>query len=113
MMKLNLYQSRLFGRICYGFGRNQEGYVYIKEDEANVVRMIYKMAIEGHSLQNIQEELFKRGIKSPSGKEKWTRDVIDKTINNAKYITYIIPAMDYFVAAEEKTARCRYDRSLV
>ena len=23
--KLDLYQSRLFGRICYGFGRDEEG----------------------------------------------------------------------------------------
>lgn len=34
MKKLNLYESRLFGRICYGFGRDEDGYVYIKEDEA-------------------------------------------------------------------------------
>lgn len=34
MMKLDLYESRLFGRICYGFGRDEDGYVYIKDDEA-------------------------------------------------------------------------------
>ena len=113
MTKLDLYESRLFGRICYGFGRDEKGYVYIKDDEAEVVRMIYSMAINGHSLQNIQVELFNRGIKSPSGKDKWTRDVIDKTINNKKYLAYIIPFKDYFVAGKEKSARCRYDRSLV
>ncbi len=112
MLKLDLYESRLFGRICYGFGRDENGYVYIKDDEADVVRMIYKMAIEGHSLQNIQTELFNRGIKSPSGKDKWTRDVIDKTINNKKYLSYIIPFGDYFVAGKEKTSRCRYNRDL-
>ena len=26
MMKLDLYESRLFGRICYGFGRDEDGY---------------------------------------------------------------------------------------
>lgn len=113
MMKLDLYESRLFGRVCYGFGRDENGYVYIKEDEAQVVRMIYDMAINGHSLQNIQAELQNREIKSPSGRDKWTRDVIDKTINNKKYLSYIIPFKDYFVAGEEKSARCRYDRSLV
>ena len=113
MMKFDLYESRMFGRICYGFGRDEKGYVYIKDDEAEVVRMIYKMAIEGHSLQSIQDELFNREIKSPSGKDKWTRDVIDKTINNKKYLAYIIPFKDYFVAGKEKSARCRYDRSLV
>ena len=25
MMKLDLYESRLFGRICYGFGRDEDG----------------------------------------------------------------------------------------
>ena len=35
MMKLDLYESRLFGRICYGCGRDEDGYVYIKDDEAS------------------------------------------------------------------------------
>ena len=35
MMKLDLYESRLFGRICYGFGRDEDGYVYIKDDETS------------------------------------------------------------------------------
>ncbi len=41
MMYLDWIQSRLFGRVCYGFRRDEEGYVYIKEDETEVVRMIY------------------------------------------------------------------------
>ena len=111
MMHLDWIQSRLFGRVCYGFRRDEEGYVYVKEDEAEVVRMIYDMAINGHSLQNIQTELFNRGIKSPSGKDKWTRDVIDKTINNSKYLTYIIPFEIFAQASIEKESRCRYIRS--
>ena len=111
MMKLDLYQSRMFGRICYGFGRDEEGFVYIKEDEANVVRMIFDMTMNGHSLQDIQTELYNRGIKSPSGKDKWTRDVIDKTINNKKYVPHIIGFDDYFIARGEKELRCRNDRS--
>ena len=111
LKRLNLYQSRLFGRICYGFGRDEEGYVYIKENEADVVRMIYNMTINGYTLQSIQDELFNRGIKSPSGKDKWTRDVIDKTINNQKYVPHIIEFDDYFIARGKKEERCRYIRS--
>ena len=111
MLKLDLYTSKLFGRICYGFGRDENGFVYIKEDEANVVRMIYDMAIHGNSLQKIQAELLNRGIKSPSGKDKWTRDVIDKTINNEKYLTYIISLESFVDASIEKESRCRYVRS--
>ena len=108
--KLDLYQSRLFGRICYGFGRDEEGYVYIKENEADVVRIIYDMTINGYSLQSIQDELFNRGIKSPSGKDKWTRDVIDKTINNYRYVPHIIEFDNYFIARGKKEERCRYIR---
>ena len=111
MLKLDIYTSKFFGRICYGFGRDENGFVYIKEDEADVVRMIYDMAINGNSLQKIQAELFNLGIKSPSGKDKWTRDVIDKTINNEKYLTYIISLENFVDASIEKESRCRYVRS--
>ena len=111
LKKLNIYESKFFGRICYGFGRDEDGFVYIKEDEADVVRMIYDMAINGHSLKNIQEELYNLGIKSPSGKDKWTRDVIDKTINNKKYLAYIISFENFVEASIEKESRCRYVRS--
>lgn len=111
MLKLDMYTSKFFGRICYGFGRDENGFIYIKEDEADVVRMIYDMAINGNSLQKIQAELFNRGIKSPSGKDKWTRDVIDKTINNEKYLTYIISLENFVDASIEKESRCRYVRS--
>ncbi len=111
LKKLNIYESKFFGRICYGFGRDEDGFVYIKEDEADVVRMIYDMAINGNSLQKIQAELFNQGIKSPSGKDKWTRDVIDKTINNEKYLTYIISLENFVDASIEKESRCRYVRS--
>lgn len=111
MLKLDMYTSKFFGRICYGFGGDENGFIYIKEDEADVVRMIYDMAINGNSLQKIQAELFNQGIKSPSGKDKWTRDVIDKTINNEKYLTYIISLENFVDASIEKESRCRYVRS--
>ena len=44
--------------------------------------------------------------------DKWTRDVVDKTINNKKYVPFIISFEDYFMARGEKELRCRYDRNL-
>ena len=87
---LILYESRTFGRISYGFGRDEDGYVYINEDEANIIRSIYRMCIHGLSLLQIQTELYNRVIQSPTGKDKLKIDVIDKTINNKKYVTSII-----------------------
>lgn len=112
MTKLDLYQSRLFGRVCYGYERDEKGFVYVNPEKAKVVKMIFHMAINNCSLQDIQAELLKLSIKSPSGKEKWTRDVIDKTINNKKYVPHIISFEEYLMARGEKELRCRYDREL-
>ena len=54
MTRLGLYESRTFGRISYGFIRDEKGMVYINEDEAEIVRWMYKMCIQGLSLLQIQ-----------------------------------------------------------
>lgn len=111
MKRLTYEESVVFGRRCYGYGRDAEGYIFIKDDEAEVIRMIYKMSIDGHSLHEIQSELLKQGIKSPSGKDKWTRDVIDKIINNNKYIPHVVSFDETLHARGEKSFRCRNDKS--
>lgn len=39
-MKLSLVESRLFGRICYGYRRNKQGLVEIVPEEAEVVKTV-------------------------------------------------------------------------
>ncbi len=112
MTKLDLYQSRLFGRVCYGYERDKQGFVYVNPEKAEVVKLIFHMTMSNCSLQDIQAELLRKGVKSPSGKDKWTRDVIDKTINNQKYIPHIVSFEEYLMARGEKELRCRYDRGL-
>ena len=40
-MKLSLVESRLFGRICYGYRRNKQGLVEIVPEEAEVVKTVF------------------------------------------------------------------------
>ena len=94
MKKLGLYESRTFGRISYGFVRDDKGMVYIKEDEAEIIRWMYKMCIQGLSLLQIQAELIRMGINSPTGKEEWSVVTISKTIDN-KNNCYIVSDEDY------------------
>ena len=42
-MKLSLIESRLFGRICYGFKRDKYGFVEIVPEQAEVVKTIFRM----------------------------------------------------------------------
>lgn len=109
MTKLGLYESRTFGRISYGFVRDDKGMVYIKEDEANIIRMMYKMCIDGFSLLQIQAELIRMGINSPTGKAEWSVVTISKTIDNVNNC-YIVSEDEYRIATSEKMYRARNDR---
>ena len=109
MTRLGLYESRTFGRISYGFIRDEKGMVYIKEDEAEIVRWMYKMCIRGLSLLQIQAELIRMGINSPTGKEEWSVVTISKTIDNINNC-YIVSKEEYELATKEKMYRARNDR---
>ena len=85
IMKLSLVESRLFGRICYGYRRDKQGFVEIVPEQADVVRTVFGLYRAGNSLEAIQGYLFNQGIHSPSGNAHWSRDVLNQLLNNGKY----------------------------
>lgn len=106
-MKLSLVESRLFGRICYGYRRDKQGLVEIVPEEAEVVRIVFSLYKSGSSLEAIQGYLFNEGIPSPSGKAQWSRDVLNKLLNNGKYTKGIIRFEDYCDVYFLKGKNCR------
>lgn len=106
-MKLSYIESKIFGKVCYGFRRSNDGIVETIPDKAKVVEMIFSLYLDGNSLEDIQQYLFQRQIPSPSGKEKWSRDVLNKLLNNYKY-TFGIVSHEMFEAVENlKESNCR------
>ena len=57
----------------------------INEEQAKVVKLIYKLFLGGRSFYAIIKELEKRGIKSPSGKDKWYISTVRSILTNEKY----------------------------
>ena len=106
-MKLSLVESRLFGRICYGYRRDKRGLVEIVPEEAEVVRAIFGLYKTGSSLEAIQTCLLNHKIPSPSGKSRWSRDVLNKLLNNGKYTKGIISFEDYCDVYFLKSDNCR------
>ncbi len=106
-MKLSLVESRLFGRICYGYRRDKYGLVETVPEEAEIVRTIFELYKTGNSLETIQVFLFSHGIPSPSGKVRWSRDVLNKLLNNGKYTKGIINFEDYCSVYFLKSDNCR------
>ena len=47
------------------------------------------MYLKGNSLRKISDELFNRGVKSPSGKDRWSAQYIDNVLTSKKYIDIV------------------------
>ena len=106
-MKLYYIESKIFGKVCYGFRRNNNGIIETIPDKAKVVEMIFLFYLNGNSLEDIQHYLFETQIPSPAGKEKWSGDVLNKLLNNYKY-TFGISSHEMFEAVESlKESNCR------
>ena len=78
--------SKLYKRKCYGYTHDSSGNLIIDDEQAEVVRLIYSLYLDGHSVISIIRELEKRGIKSPMGKDKWAKRAIEVALENEKYI---------------------------
>jgi hypothetical protein len=106
-MKLSLIESRLFGKICYGFRRDCNGIIEIAEKEAKIVKDIFAQYLSDSSLEKIQKYLSDNEIYSPSGKVLWSRDVLNKVLNNMKYTSGIIDMDTYWEVQFMKSNNCR------
>lgn len=108
-MELSFLESRLFGRTCYGYQRNKDGIVETVPEEESTIRVIFELYASGYKLVDIQQYLYDNKISSPSGKDVWTRDVINKVLNNIKYTYTIIDEDMYYRVSKMLTSNCRYN----
>ena len=68
-----------------GYKKGTDGLPEIVPEEAEIVRFIYRSYLEGMTSYSICRELMKRGIPSPSGKEKWYASTVESILKNEKY----------------------------
>lgn len=76
---------KMANRVCYGYDVQPDGELAINETEAKVVRWIFNRYLAGDSLGKIVVGLEQRGVPSPTGKAKWSREAISKLLSNEKY----------------------------
>lgn len=92
-------------RIIYGY-QVVDDRICIKEDEATAIKLIYDMYLDGCSLRKISDELFSRGIKSPSGKDCWSAQYIDNVLSIKNYID-IVSFDKFYETCIEKDRRSK------
>jgi len=73
-------------RRCYGYSFCPDGSLAVNVDEADVVRKIFDLYLQGYSILAISRELKSKGIKSPTGKDNCPKRTIETILTNVKYI---------------------------
>jgi DNA invertase Pin-like site-specific DNA recombinase len=82
--------SHLYCRPCYGYKKGASGNLIIYEKQAQNVRWIFNLYLQGHSVLSIIRELKKRRVKSPSGNTVWSKRAIETLLANEKYVGDVI-----------------------
>jgi len=68
-----------------GYDKGADGSLVINEEEAKVIRRIYALYIKGISPYGIAKVLTEEGIKTPSGKTRWSDSTVSSILRNEKY----------------------------
>ena len=75
--------SIAFGNFL-GYDRGPDGAFVINEEQARIVRMIYRLFLSGLSFGAIARELTAKGIKTPMGKDTWSVSTVRSILQNEK-----------------------------
>lgn len=80
------------GKVSFAYSRflglekdKETGKIVVNPEQAETVRLIFRMFLDGMSPHSIAKELTSRGIKSPGGKDKWNQQTIRRMLSNEKY----------------------------
>ena len=57
----------------------------INEEEAKIIRLIFRLFISRKTFYRVAQEIERRGIPSPAGKRKWYASTVKSIITNEKY----------------------------
>ena len=68
-----------------GYEKGDDGKPRIVPEQAETVKMIYRMFVEGMMPSAIATHLTKQGIPTPAGKKKWQCTTVESILTNEKY----------------------------
>ena len=69
-----------------GYKKGDDGKPEIVPEEAETVRMIYELFLDGYSLTDIAKRLTLLERKTAHGKTEWHREIISSILRNEKYV---------------------------
>ena len=68
-----------------GYKKGANGKAEIVPEEAEIVRLIYRLYLDGKTIREIVDELNNSGLTTKTGKDKWHITTINNILQNEKY----------------------------
>lgn len=68
-----------------GYEKGEDGGMKVNPEQAETVKLIYQLFLQGLSPYAISKKLMGLGIKSPSGKDTWRQCTVASILTNEKY----------------------------
>ena len=68
-----------------GYEKGEDGKPRIVPEQAKIVKMIYRLFVEGMMPSIIATHLTKQGTPTPAGKKKWQCTTVESILTNEKY----------------------------
>lgn len=68
-----------------GYQKGEDGQMEIVPEEAEIVRLIYRMFMQGKTPYAIAKYLMEKKIPTPTGKQRWQHRTIENILTNEKY----------------------------
>lgn len=80
-----------------GYDKDEEGNLVINEKEAEVVRYIYKLYLEGYGYSAIAKKLESKKFLTGAGKSKWHGSTVSGILKNEKYCGHLLLQKTYTI----------------
>ena len=78
-----------------GYTKGPDGILQVVPEEAEIVRKIFDLYIQGNGVRKIKRYLEEHGIKTVTGKSEWSTSTIDRMLSNEKYIGEVLMQKTY------------------
>ena len=78
-----------------GYTKRPVGVLQVVPEEAEIVRKIFDLYVQGNGVRKIKRYLEEHGIKTVTGKREWSTSTIDRMLSNEKYIGQVLMQKSY------------------
>ena len=99
-----------------GYTKGPDGVLQIVPEEAEIVRKIFDLYIQGNGVRKIKRYLEEHGIKTVTGKSEWSTSTIDRMLSNEKYVGEVLMQKTYtsdFLTGKREKNQGQLDTYLV